>query len=261
MAKVKHVVLLHGWGLNSAIWNDFALGLRLARPDLTVHQLDLPGYGHNAYLPSSASLKESSQACLRQAPEQAVWVAWSLGGLLAMQAALLGVGRLGAGRVQGLQLISCTPKFTVSDDWVNGVDISIFKRFCDELANDYHKTLTKFLLLQAGSSKGARELARTAHASICELPVPNAKTLLDGIECLAKHDLRSQLGKVSVPTQVVSGRLDRVIKPQSSRFLAAELRTELVELHCGHAPFITHQAETLSALLRLLERVEQGRSK
>lgn len=253
MADVKHVVLLHGWGLNSAIWNDFAHSLRSARPGLVVHQLDLPGYGHNADLPSSSSLIESSQACLSQAPEQALWVGWSLGGLLAMQAALLE-----SARVQGLQLISCTPKFTSSADWLNGVDLTIFKRFCDELANDYQKALTKFLLLQAGSNKGARDLAQTAHASICQLPAPDVKTLGDGIECLAKHDLRKQLANVSVPTQVVSGRLDRVTNPQSSRFLASELRTEHVELHCGHAPFITHQAATLNALLRLLERVEQG---
>jgi len=256
MADVKHVVLLHGWGLNSAIWDDFALGLRLARPEVVVHQMDLPGYGHNAQQGSSASLMELAKTCLNQAPEQAVWVGWSLGGLLAMQIALLG-----STRVQGLQLISSTPKFTSSDDWVYGVDLTIFKRFRDELANDYQKTLTKFLLLQAGSSKGARDLARAAHASICQLPAPDAKTLGDGIECLANHDLRSQLGSVSVPTQVVSGRLDRVTTPQSSRFLAAELRVELVELHCGHAPFFTHQADTLDALLRLLDRVEQGRPK
>lgn len=254
MTDIKNIVLLHGWGLNSAIWNDYSNTIQSARPELSIYQIDLPGYGYNAGAPSSSDLTELAKACLADTPEQALWVGWSLGGMVAMQAALL---EEGAG-IQGLQLICSTPKFTRSDDWPSGVEVATFGKFCDELAADYQRTLTMFLLLQAGANRGARELARAAHSAICELPDPNADTLRDGIKCLADSDLRDRLNDIKVPVQVLSGRLDRVTNPDSSRQLAALLRAEYIELHCGHSPFLTNPEESLLSLLSFIEEIDAG---
>ena len=252
MAKIQNVVLLHGWGLNSAVWNDYVQHLRFARPDLVVQQLDLPGYGRNVEQPSTADLIELAEACLGMAPDRAIWVGWSLGGLVAMQAALLDESN----RVQGLQLICSTPKFTCADDWPNGVDLTIFERFCDQFAGDYERALTMFLLLQAGSNKGARELARRAHEAICTLPKPDVKTLYDGIRCLANADLRANLSALNLPVQVVSGKLDRVINSESSRLLAEALEADLIELSCGHSPFMSCPTDVLYALLSLIDKLD-----
>jgi len=254
MAKVANVVLLHGWGLNSAVWNDFVQHLRAARPDLTIQQLDLPGYGRNIEQSSTADLAELAEACIEMATSPAIWVGWSLGGLVAMQAALLDDSH----RIQGLQLICSTPKFTWADDWPNGVDLTIFERFCDQLAGDYERALTMFLLLQAGSNAGSRALARRAHQAICTLPTPDSNTLYDGIRCLADSDLREHLSALSLPMQVLSGKRDRVISPDSSRLLAEMLDADLVELNCGHSPFMSYPAEVLEALLTLIDKTDGG---
>ena len=263
MTKVENIVFIHGWGLNSAIWDRYAENLSTLRPDLSLFKLDLPGYGHCSGLDSSAELDVLAEHCLHQAPEKALWVGWSLGGLIAMRAAIMVAGSAGD-RIQALQLINTTPKFTKSQDWPSGVDIALFDKFSRELASDYARTLTMFLLLQAGANKGARQLANSARHAICSLPEPSAKTLMSGIRCLENSDLRSDVVRIEVPTQIVCGAKDRVTNPSSSERLAElmgrgkrEVRDiELIKLNCGHAPFLTKPTGMLEHLLALISRIE-----
>ena len=77
----QDLVLLHGWGLHSPIWKEFA-------PTLAQHfrvtVIDLPGYGESKYDPKTAkSLPKLAEQLLEYAPPQAIWLGWSLGGLIA----------------------------------------------------------------------------------------------------------------------------------------------------------------------------------
>ena len=279
--KIENVVLVHGWGLNKAIWQRYVAVLQERLPTLKFHLIDIPGYGELAHIDSPACIKELARGCLEQAPDQALWVGWSLGGMIALQAALFDLEpsankeqeplankepsannepsadkKLTVKRVQALQLINATPKFVQSDDWPSGVDIAIFDKFCNELSSDYERTLGMFLLLQAGASKGSRALARDAQQAISQYANPSKLSLRRGIECLADVDLRSQLEMLSLPTQIISGSLDRVTKPESSRALSQMMPSELVELHGGHAPFLTNVDSMLESFERFVCRVE-----
>ena len=253
MSNTRHLVLIHGWGLNSAVWQEFAATLEYGRPDLKITNLDLPGYGTRQNTRSSADLSELALDCLSRISEPAVLVGWSLGGMVALQAALLDK----KSRVRGLQLINSTPRFTRAPDWPSGVDLTVFRKFTDNLSRDYQRTLTQFLLLQAGSGRDARQMARNAHAAVCRLPAPSKETLIDGIDCLANTDLRSEISDLSLPVQVLCGARDRVTHPQSSHRLAALLDAPLVELDCGHAPFLSHPEETQATLLSFLDSINR----
>jgi len=93
MSFVENVVFVHGWGLNKAVWGDYIVAFKSRFPNLNVHNIDIPGYGDQAHVDSTESLEELARACLKQAPKNAVWVGWSLGGMITMQAALLGLGK------------------------------------------------------------------------------------------------------------------------------------------------------------------------
>jgi pimeloyl-[acyl-carrier protein] methyl ester esterase len=217
----------------------------------------LPGYGGAADIETAYKLPELAEYCLAQIDEPVLLVGWSLGGMAAMQMALIDADsdqRL----IQGLQLITTSPKFVASNDWPYGVELSVFQRFSDELACDYERTLTMFLLLQAGSNTGSREFARSAHQAICELPSPTEKTLQDGIDCLADADLRDELLRLDLPVQVISGVRDRVANPQSSTKLAEMLSAELVEIESGHSPFMTKPDEFVQHLSRFIQEVESA---
>ena len=252
---IKNVVLVHGWGLNKAIWSSYADSLREHLPEIKVHLLDIPGYGEMAHKPSSSNIRVLAQQCLSQAPEQALWVGWSLGGMIAMQAAILDQEQ-SSNRVQALQLINAAPKFIASTDWPSGVDIAIFRKFCDSLASDYEKTLGQFLLLQAGKTTDARKLAREAQVKMGEYDNPSQNTLEQGIECLAAIDLREELAALSLPVQVVCGTLDRVAMPETCRASAQLLSAELVEMQCGHAPFLTHPDVLIERFVSFIEQLK-----
>jgi len=253
------VVLLHGWGLNSGIWGDFIEFAAVHAPQIQLHCLDLPGYGHKATEPSSHELSELAAACLKDAPDTAIWVGWSLGGMVAMQAAL----QSGNERISGLQLIATSPKFIKGDDWPQGTDKAVFENFSMAFSDDYEKALIGFLLLQSGANKGARQLARQAHRRICDWPNPALETLQSGLACLAKSDLRHDLDKpsqfIDIPVQVLSGQLDRIVRPEGAHALAALMQAELVNLPCGHAPFLEQPRAVLDHLLNLVAKVHANR--
>jgi len=251
VAKVTDIVFLHGWGLNSGIWTSYIEQLEAEFTGLEFHCLDISGYGREAHQISSSNVSVLANECLQRAPDKALWVAWSLGGLIAMQAALTDK----ANQIQALQLINTTPKFVQSADWLSGVDIEVFQRFCDALADDYQRSLATFLLIQTGANEGARQLARVAQDAICAYSNPSQATLQAGIDCLANTDLRARLTAFKTPSQVVSGRLDRVTNPAGSKILAEMLGADLVEINSGHAPFLTHPLEMQSAFAGFLKRI------
>lgn len=92
-----HLVLLHGWGLNAQVWDCIT-------PQLASH---LPctrwicGYGRSGGY-GAMSLEAMAQRVLELAPPQAVWLGWSLGGLVAS-------GGDDAERVQALVTVASSP--------------------------------------------------------------------------------------------------------------------------------------------------------
>lgn len=252
------IVLLHGWGLNSGIWQAYVERLAAELPLSRVHCLDLPGYGVASAQPSSDDLTVLAQSCLDRAPDKALWVGWSLGGMVAMQAALQDQRQ----QISALQLIGTSARFVVGDDWPQGVDTAIFQRFADELKADYRKALEMFLLLQSGVNRGARDVAKKAMQAIAQYNDPTPNTLQLGIDCLAVSDLRQALsnkcGLHELPTQVVVGALDRVANAAGGHLLAQQLGASMVEIHAGHAPFLTHPDDVLNALKLLIAQMQNS---
>ena len=133
------IVLLHGWGFNRLIWQDF---LPLLEPYYTVHCLDLPGFGKNTTIPNPYDLTALMDNIVAQAPEKAIYVGWSLGGLVALMIAIHH-----AHRITRLVNIASSPCFLQQEQWP-GIKIEVLEKFSAELNLDYVKTIKRFLLLQ-----------------------------------------------------------------------------------------------------------------
>ena len=73
-----HLVLLHGWGLNAEVWRCIDEELS---SHFTLHLVDLPGFGRSRGF-GALSLADMAEVVLRQAPDKAIWLGWSLGCLL-----------------------------------------------------------------------------------------------------------------------------------------------------------------------------------
>lgn len=225
-------MLLHGWGMNGGVWDEVAASLGAGS---SVSTPDLPGYG--AAPPAAAGLSALVTWLRGSAPDDGVWVGWSLGATVVLAAAACS----GSGPCpRAVVLVSATPRFTAGNGWPHGVSASGLAEFRDALSADYAGTLRRFLLMQSGGAPAARASARRLAAACAARGAPGPAVLDDGLAVLATTDLRGELSRVAMPVTVVHGTRDVVVPPAAGRWLAEHLpRARLVEIPAaGHAPFL-----------------------
>ncbi len=230
------LVLLHGWGLHSSVWDETAAQLAQR---FRVTLIDLPGHGRSPTPVGPYTLATLAQALAETAPAQATWLGWSLGALAAMQVALLHPAQ-----VSRLVLVTATPRFTQTTDWPHAVAPQVLDEFHAALAADHHATLRRFLALQLRGSEGARATQQQLEALLVQQGAPNLAGLNAGLALLRDSDLRRDLAAIYCPTLVMAGERDTLTPPAAQRHLAEHLpRAQLsVIAGAGHAPFLSHGA-------------------
>ncbi|MGM3173392.1 pimeloyl-ACP methyl ester esterase BioH [Dickeya lacustris] len=226
------LVMLHGWGMNSQVWNSIIARLS---PHFRVHRVDLPGYGQSQGF-GAMSLTEMAQQVLAQAPERAVWLGWSLGGLVASQAALVAPDR-----VTALITVASSPCFGERDGWP-GIRPQVLSSFQRLLSDDFYGTIEHFLALQTLGTEHARKDARALKAALSGQPSPSTEVLLAGLEILRDTDLRAPLGSLALPLLRLYGALDGLVPRKVAALLDEQYPQSVsaVIAKASHAPFISH---------------------
>ncbi|CAH0541846.1 pimeloyl-ACP methyl ester esterase BioH [Vibrio marisflavi] len=227
----KDIVLLHGWGMNGAVWQQAAEKLS---ESFKVHIVDLPGYGHS-HAVKADDLDVISELLLKQAPEQAIWVGWSLGGLIASHIAIHHPDR-----VEKLITVSSSPKFAAEKPW-RGIQPAVLKNFTQQLMEDFKLTVERFMALQAMGSPTAKSDLKQLKKSVLTRPEPNTDALLYGLSLLADVDQRQQLQNLTLPILRLYGRLDGLVPIKVAHDLQNLLPTssQFVFSQSSHAPFMT----------------------
>jgi len=241
------LVLLHGWSLNLRVWDGL---VRELTPRFRVIAIDLPGHGRSDWDPRATT--PAAQAwrvheTLAPITERYTLLGWSLGGQLALDLA----AALPAG-VERLALIATTPKFLKSATWRCGTPRPLLARLVHRLHSEGERAVSDFLaLLARGSAPGttARVLSKL-RAALRTHGAARPEALTAGLARLRDGDLRKTLPMVRVPTLVIAGERDRIIRPAASRALAAALPSgRYVEVAgAAHAPFLSHPVQFLRQL-------------
>lgn len=240
------LVLIHGWGLNSAVWQQLAPELA---QHFEVHAVDLPGFGLSHELNVSADLQDWVNSIAQAIDKPAIWLGWSLGGLVATQAAL-SHPKL----VSKLITVASSPKFAQEQDWP-GIKPEVLSLFQQQLQQDFVKTLERFLAIQALGSESAKQDIMKLKQMLAQRPLPSTKALSIGLDLLDSIDLRPRLVDIDIPFLRIYGRLDSLVNqrliskidklvPQSQR---------VVMNKASHAPFISHKEEFLDHLLTFVD--------
>ena len=225
------LVLLHGWAMHSGIFAPLARALS-AR--FRLHLVDMPGHGANRADRQDFALADAA-ARIAAATPRAIWLGWSLGGLVALQSALQRPAH-----VRGLVMIASSPRFVVGDDWSLGIAPEVLTECRDGLRRDYRGTIERFLALEAMGSDHARSELRDLKAHAFERGEPAPSALTRGLQVLESADLRASLADLAVPSLWIAGRRDRLINPAAMRWAAEHARGRFIECNSGHAPFLAH---------------------
>jgi pimeloyl-[acyl-carrier protein] methyl ester esterase len=252
------LVLLHGWGMNSAVWQALPDSLTQQR---RLHPIDLPGHGGAPFDPAWRDLDAWADACLAQAPERAVWIGWSLGGLIALQAALkvarARVTRADAKRerrIAALVLITATPRFTQAVDWRPAMPEETLTGFHDNLLADPKVTLERFLALQVRGSDDARGTLRLLRTEIGARPEPDPAALTVGLNLLHDEDLRGPLADIGVPSLWLFGERDTLVPAAVAERVPMLLPGARAQVIAGaaHAPILSRPDATAGAIAQFL---------
>jgi len=244
------LVLLHGWGLNSEVWHNII-------PELSahfrLHRVDLPGYGRSHGF-GELSLEQMAEKVLAapEAPERAIWLGWSLGGLVASQIALTHPER-----VQALVSVASSPCFTAKEEWP-GIKPDVLSGFQHMLSVDFQKTVERFLALQTLGTEHARQDARLLRKIVLDQPIPSIEVLNGGLQILKTADLREPLATLKMPHWRIYGQLDGLVPRKIVKLLDERWPESLSHIlpKAAHAPFISHTEIFCPLLVSLGESLQ-----
>jgi pimeloyl-[acyl-carrier protein] methyl ester esterase len=163
-------------------------------------------------------------------------VGWSTGGIIAIEAAASC-----AQKVAGLVLLSSTSRFCAvgpaegpcAEPYGAGVEPAALKAMIRKLKRNPEEVVREFLSQAIfPMTVTAEELARITQDALR----PGKDCLVDGLEYLARVDLRGVLRSMSMPCLVIHGVQDRIVPWQAARFLGSNLPLSKVELlpSAGH---------------------------
>jgi pimeloyl-[acyl-carrier protein] methyl ester esterase len=219
------LVLFHGWGFDSQVWQPLLPELLQS---FEVYVVDLPGFG----LSSLMEWEAFKSMLLPQLPSTFALLGWSMGGGYAIQLA-----SEAPERVSHLIGVGASPKFIRDSSWP-GIDVNAFDIFMTQLVIDPIQTLKSFVKVQTGKEPQL-EFTR----------LPKLASLEAGLLLLQNWDLREELKQVKHAC-FMFGRLDAIVP---ARTLTA-MRThyphyEYVLFEQGaHMPFISDKMRFLEQL-------------
>ena len=225
------LVLLHGWGMNAAVWDEMAAGLA---KHFRLHCVDLPGHGASpACVPYT--LDSVADALAGALPQRVTVCGWSLGGQLALNWALRKPDQVGR-----LVLIAATPRFVRGTDWECGIDAAVLDGFAHGLAHDCGATLQRFLALQAQGDADARGVLRRLRGHSLVRGEPDVAALGAALRLLKETDLRDRLEHITQPALILHGERDTIVPAAAGEYLRRTLPHAALEVFAGaaHAPFV-----------------------
>ena len=257
------LALIHGWGLGSAAWTPVVAALAQR---CRVHLIDLPGYGGPESLMDKRPSHEHCQQAHEQSaledtpcrtpsgeprspsdfietgaaladslPDGCILCGWSLGGMLALQAALLAPQRC-----SGLILVGSTPSFTQRADWPHAQPPALLDTFSDAISMDAGAALQRFIALLNQGDAQARVHGRAMLKQLLASELPATASLLDGLRWLRDVDLRARIPSIATPTLLIHGGRDPLMPLAAAQWLKNELPQARLEIfpNAAHAPFL-----------------------
>ena len=197
MSGAPGIVLCSGWSTGPAAW-DGVLG---CLPPLPVAHLD---WWRGLADPAEALKAAAAQANAKAGrdPEAAVIVAgWSLGGQIALQAAL------DAPEAISDLILIATPVRLLADETGLGTDAAALRAMRQGLRRNADAIVTAFW----GEALAGDRTGYDHDGVFGILAEVDAKTLDLGLAALEKTDLRRRLPQIETPAVVIQGDDDRIV--------------------------------------------------
>lgn len=187
----------------------------------TVRRLTLAGYDGTPGWPNGRNSEQLAEY------EDAHWVGWSMGGLVALSAIEGGL------RPRSLTLLASLPCMVEREGWPHAIGASAFEDFRRRIQLDPEAAMRYFTALVAHGDDQAQKIRDQLQAA----SIPDRPTLERGLDLLEHTDLRETWIRFRAPQQCILGEHDALIPADAGRALRTlrpETRLDLVP-RSGHA--------------------------
>jgi pimeloyl-[acyl-carrier protein] methyl ester esterase len=237
IGKGNPLIMLHGWGWNSSIWTPLITHLV---DNFQLFLIDVPGFGKSPLLTDDYKIADVVESLLAVTPDNAAWLGWSLGGMIAWYIAIHHPER-----VSKLVTVAASPKFVRADNWP-GVSLATLHNFSALLVENHQKTLLEFLELQLRGAPKNIQLFSELEKQISQTNSLSIPALLGGLRLLQELDLRADIATLFCPSLHLFGSNDTLV-PQSIVKLLQVDRCKILN-RSGHMPFFSQPDEFLKHL-------------
>lgn len=242
--RMKHnepIVFLPGWGFHSTIWSTIANKIK----NHPSHLYDLPILD-NYINEKNSCLKNIASKINHALPDNAILVAWSLGGLLATFLCYQFPKKY-----KKLIVIAYTPKFVEEKNW-KGVNHQLIDQFHTNIENNLPELFVKFhqLVSYPNCDHGLKTLLKL-HA--CN--ESDKITLLRYLNILANADMRFIFNKIKIPVLQIFGTSDAIL----SHAITQQIKTTFPRFAlqmidgAGHSPFLSHTTDFINCLTSFID--------
>ncbi len=238
------IVLLHGWGIDSQIWQSLPRALSEFADVLTV---DLPGFAQ------SPSLTDYSQAAVIRwmaavLPERCYLLGLSLGGMLSCAFAAQYPQR-----VMGLITLSSNLNFVASDSYFPAMPADQYQGFTAAWEQSNSDCLKRFCGLQTQGDHQQRQLIRQLRNLSGDLDPRSGAALL---QLLGEIDNRSAIEKLTCPALAIFGQQDALVPLACTEQLRQ--RNDGIEIAvvegAGHLPHLGSSEKIVDLISTFLHR-------
>ena len=247
-------VFVHGWAMNSAVWDECVEQL----PDwINVIVVDLPGHGTMTGV-SASKLEDYVQTLAPLVHQPVIWVGWSLGGL-----AVLRLAELYPQRVASALLVATNPCFVSQADWPCAVDEKVFDQFASDLKENQQKTIRRFLALQVKGLPDVMLVVRQLQQSMLSRGQASTQALAFALDILLETDLRQTLKTIDCPLHWLLGAKDTLVPGELAQVLQQQYEQQNVVLlpQASHAPFISHREDFVGQLIKIAQQQRDNKNR
>ncbi len=225
-SKLPHLVFLPGFGFKSDIWQAIAEEFKA----FSIHLIDFPRVDHKT------SWLEATHGLLEKIPLQSILIAWSFGGLFAIDLCAQYPNRF-----EGLILVSSLPYFLASDGW-DAISIPFANRFLSKFKRDPHQSLNDFYQLIKCQKYGSKDM--------------HSVSLNQYLQWLLNIDLRARFKEIEMPILGIYGGQEELFSLKvTEQMIKLNDRFQLVALsNCGHVPFLHQKTQFINILKSEFEK-------
>ena len=224
-----HLVMLHGWGTTSEIWQPW---LEKLSENFSITCIDLPGLGLSVAADEEMALDNVLSELELLIPAQSILLGWSLGGLLS----ILLAQKL-QHKISALITVACNPCFVQRSDWTEAMPVAVFDQFSQALARDERKTLNRFFMLQVKEGSESKSILQrlkniNSHAKHAQLAL-NLNFL--------RLDTRAALKSLAMPSLHFYAEQDQLVPCLvSDKVFDLSSNISVYKIpKAGHLPFLS----------------------